>query len=184
MALSSLIHTPRLELLPATAEILSADRTDRRILERLIGAAVPPAWPPPLLDRETLDEFIRIKSGGSDPWFSCWYWICRDTGTEHRVLIGSGGIAARESVPGEVVLGYSVLPRYQNRGYATEAVQHLIPAIFSVPGIRRINASTYPELAGSIRVLEKNGFVFSGKTSGGSGSEEGTLRYVLVRPDP
>lgn len=77
------------------------------------------------------------------------------------------------------MIGYSVLDEFQNYGYATEALCHLIPVIFSRPGIRRIIATTYTELKASIRVLEKCGFVPVGETSGGNGIEEGTVMLVL-----
>ena len=80
------------------------------------------------------------------------------------------------------MIGYSVLREFRNRGYATEAVQHLASFIVTIPGVRRILATTYPELKASIRVLEKSGFVPDGITEGGAGMEEGTIRYVLLVP--
>jgi hypothetical protein len=58
---------------------------------------------------------------------------------------------------------------------------YLIPAIFSDPAIRRIAATTYPELKASIRVLEKCGFLPAGPAYGGAGMEEGTVMLVLER---
>ncbi|HQD27511.1 MAG TPA: hypothetical protein PKV78_13345 [Methanoculleus thermophilus] len=43
--------------------------------------------------------------------------------------------------------------------------------------------TTYPDLVGSIRVLEKNRFVCVGKTPAGEGFEEGTIAYALEKPD-
>ena len=177
------IRTERLDLIPATIEILKSDREDRRTLAHLLDAAVPASWPPPLLDDEMLGEFIRIASGASDPYFTSWYWVLDDPAQGERVLIGSGGIASSPTAAGTVLIGYSVLEEFQGRGYATEAVRRLIPAIFSLPGIRQIMATTYPDLAASIRVLEKNGFVHAGATGAGEGIEEGTVAYVLEKPD-
>lgn len=176
------IHTGRLDLIPATIAILEADRTDHRELARLLSAAVPGSWPPPLLDDRTLAEFVRMATGNADPRFVTWYWV-RDVPAEGgRVLVGSGGIASAP-VPGTVLIGYSVLEEFQCRGYATEAVRHIVAAAFSLPGVRRIMATTYPELIGSIRVLEKNGFVCAGEAPAGEGFEEGTIAYVLEKPD-
>jgi len=96
------------------------------------------------------------------------------------MLVGSGGIASSPD-PGTVFIGYSVLDEFQCRGYATEAVRHIVAAAFALPGVRRIMATTYPELVGSIRVLEKNGFVCAGETPAGEGFEEGTIAYVLEK---
>jgi len=177
------IITPRLELIPATSAILSADRGCRTDLGRLLAAAIPPSWPPPLLDDATLAELVSLQEGGSDPNFCTWYWILDDEGGAGRTLIGSGGSASCPSSPDTVMIGYSVLDEFQGQGYATEALHHLIPVIFRSPGIRNIRATTYPELKASIRILEKNGFVPAGHREGGSGMEEGTLAFVLIRPD-
>lgn len=87
------IRTKRLDLIPATLEILEADRDDRQKLARLLSAAVPGSWPPPLLDEETLGEFIRMTAENADPLFITWYWVRDNPAEGARVLIGSGGIA-------------------------------------------------------------------------------------------
>ncbi|MDK2915852.1 MAG: hypothetical protein PWR25_409 [Euryarchaeota archaeon] len=175
------IHTEHLDLIPATVEILTADRDDRRELARLLDAAVPETWPPSLLDNETLDAFIQMAAEGGDPLFAAWYWVLDDPAAGERTLIGTGGTASppRAGSGGDTVLiGYSVLDEFQGRGYATEAVRHLIPTLFALPGVQQIEAATYPDISASIRVLEKNGFVQSG-----AGFEEGTVRYVLKKPE-
>lgn len=86
-----------------------------------------------------------------------------------------------ESAPDTVMLGYSVLDEFRNRGYATEAVRYLIPCFLSLPGIRRIAATTYPDLGASIRVLEKNGFTKADLPLSGTGAEEGTICYLLKK---
>jgi RimJ/RimL family protein N-acetyltransferase len=175
------IRTDRLDLIPATLEILEADRDDHQKLARLLSAAVPGSWPPPLLDEETLGEFIRMTAENADPFFITWYWVRDDSAEGSRVLVGSGGTASAP-VPGTVLIGYSVLEEFQRRGYATEAVRHIVAAAFALPGIRRIVATTYPDLVGSIRVLEKNGFTYAGEGPAGAGFEEGTVAYVLEKP--
>jgi len=174
------IRTERLDLIPATLEILEGDRDDRQKLARLLSAAVPGSWPPPLLDEETLGEFIRMTAENADPFFITWYWVRDDPAEGARVLIGSGGIASAPA-HGTALIGYSVLEEFQCRGYATEAVRHIVATAFALPGVRRIMATTYPDLVGSIRVLEKNGFTCAGKTTAGEGFEEGTNVYVLEK---
>ncbi len=174
------IRTEHLDLIPATLGILEADRDDLQELARLLSAAVPGSWPPPLLDGETLAEFIRITAENTDPCFITWYWVRDDPAEGGRVLVGSGGLASAP-VPDTVFIGYSVLEEFQRRDYATEAVRHIIATAFSLPGVRRIVATTYPDLVPSVRVLEKNGFTCAGGTPGGEGFEEGTIAYVLER---
>jgi [ribosomal protein S5]-alanine N-acetyltransferase len=173
------IRTERLELIPATRQILESDTGDRTGLARLLNAAIPGAWPPPLMDENVIREFIRMSSDTAGPVFAAWYWVLDDPAPGSRVLIGNGGVLGAESGPDTVVLGYSVLDAYQDRGYATEAVRALVPEIFTLPGVRRIIATTYPDLGASIRVLEKNGFIKTDRAPAGTGAEEGTVCYVL-----
>ena len=179
---TSRIRTGRLELVPASLAILTSDLRDRTELPRLLDAAVPAAWPPPLLDTEALTEFVRLKTENTDPRFVAWYWVLVDPVAKTRTLIGSGGIASIATEKDTVILGYSVLDGFRNRGYATEAIRHLVPVIFSLPGIRKIMATTYPDLKPSIRVLEKTGFICTGTNHAGEGIEEGTLAFILEKP--
>lgn len=175
------IRTPRLELIGATVEILESDLNDKKELARLLRAEIPAAWPPPLMDESVLRDFIRMCADTTGPSFSTWYWVRADPVAASRTLVGCGGVLPMEFAPDTVMLGYSVLDEFRNRGYATEAVHHLIPHVFSLPGIRRIAAATYPDLGASIRVLEKNGFEKTDLPLSGTGAEEGTVCYVLEK---
>ncbi|MBN1195712.1 MAG: GNAT family N-acetyltransferase [Methanomicrobiaceae archaeon] len=99
------------------------------------------------------------------------------------MLVASGGIASSPDASDTVLISYSVLREFRGRGYATEGVGHLIPVIFSLPGICMIMAMTCPDLPASLRVRENNGFVMAGTVSSGEGMEEGTVAYVLEKPD-
>lgn len=177
----SRIKTPRLDLVRADRALLESDLNDHRRLARLLAAGVPAAWPPPLMDEGVIRDFIRICSDTTGPVFSTWYWIRDEPDAGPRVLIGCGGVLGTEAAADTVILGYSVLEEFRNQGYATEAIRQLVLHSFSLPGIRRILATTCPELPASIRVLEKNGFVKNARTLSGTGIEEGTLCYLLER---
>ena len=175
------IRTPRLELIRATVKILESDLNDKKELARLLRAEIPATWPPPLMDEDVLREFIRMCDDTGESRFSTWYWVHDEPGAGPRTLAGCGGVLPMESAPDTVMLGYSVLDEFRNRGYATEAVGHLIPRIFSLPGIGRIAATTCPDLGASIRVLEKNGFTRTDLLLSGTGAEEGTICYLLEK---
>jgi [ribosomal protein S5]-alanine N-acetyltransferase len=55
-------------------------------------------------------------------------------------------------------LGYSIGRRWNGRGFATEAVRLALEHAFTEVGLHRVQAAVMPRNAGSIRVLEKNGF--------------------------
>lgn len=174
----SSLQTKRLSLVPVTREILEADLNNQERLSSLLGAAIPAAWPPPLMDKGVIREFLRMQDDPSGPLFAAWYWVLKDPATETGTLIGNGGILSAEGRPDTAVLGYSVLEEFWNHGYATEAVGALVPVIFTLQGITRIIATTYPHLTASIRVLEKNGFIRTDEIPAGAGAEEGTVCYL------
>jgi Acetyltransferases, including N-acetylases of ribosomal proteins len=165
------IRTRRLDLVPATGEILSADLSDHRRLSRLLEAEVPAAWPPAEMNREVLSEFYRMETEKTDPLFACWYWVLDEPGAAGRVLVGSGGTGSAISDPETVLIGYSVLDMFQNRGYATEAVQGMIPAIFSHSRISRIMATTFPELKSIHPGSRKDRVICTGRHGLGTGSK-------------
>ena len=173
------IRTGRLLLRAATPGLLEADIRGREELALFLGARVPPGWPPPLMDGDVRGDFLRMAESPDGPLFLTWYWIRTGKGGAGDILVGSGGVVQSGDEPETVFLGYSVLDDYQNRGYATEAVAALIPVLFRLHGIRQIMASTYPQMAPSIRVLEKCGFTRLDNVRSGSGAEEGTVVYAI-----
>ena len=71
---------------------------------------------------------------------------------------------------GAAEVGYGVLPEFQGRGYATEAVSAVTAWALSQPGVRCITAETEEDNAASQQVLKKAGFVPTGEYG-----EEGPL---------
>lgn len=59
-------------------------------------------------------------------------------------------------------LGYWIAKPFWGRGYATEAVRQLSEEIYKSSNVERLFVSVVKENYGSIRVLEKNGFVTEG----------------------
>jgi len=166
-------ETERLDLIPATIETLDAElRRDRDRLAHLVGARVPPLWPPPLYDD---DWILRVRSkfqeSGRHALWWIWYFLLRERDT--RVLLGAGGFKGPPE-NGTVEIGYSILEDFQKRGYATEAATGLIHRAVTHAEIRKVIAHTLPVLTPSIRVLEKNGFVQRGRSA-----ERGAIRFEL-----
>ena len=76
---------------------------------------------------------------------------------------------------GMVEIGYGILEEYQNRGYATEAVDAAAVWALKQPAVSRVEAETDPGNQVSRRVLEKCGFIPTGTTG-----EEGP-RFFKVK---
>ena len=169
------VLTPRLELVPATAEVVRSELWSHSELALVLGARVPANWPPPLAERSGLHWTAQqLEADASRAGWLLWYWL-RRVGPE-RVLIGVGGFKGKPTVEGAIETGYSVSPEFQRRGFATEAVAALVEWAFNHREVHRIVAETLPLLKSSIRVLEKNQFHFAGL-----GSEPGVIRFERPR---
>jgi len=168
--------TPRLTLIPATAALVQAEIGPQDLFSQALGAKVPENWPPELLV-DVLPFFLeQLKRDPALVGWLSWYWVLRRTAPEDALLIGSGGFKGKPQPDGAIEIGYSILPQYQGRGYATEAVAGLLAWAFSYSEVPRAIAETSPENRASIRVLAKLGFNYAGQ-----GSEVGTVRFELTR---
>lgn len=167
------IETARLRLVPATLLLADADLHNRLEFSHQLRASVPDSWPPPLNDEGSLRWTLELlRADPEAAGWAAWYWIAN---TRRPFLIGQGGFKGRPR-GGVVEIGYSLLSAFQKQGYASEAVAALIAWAFSHPEVERVAAETLPELAPSIRLLERAGF-----TRGGEPSEEGILRFEKKR---
>jgi len=170
------LRTERLQLVAVTLELARAELAGPQRLAKLLGAHVPPSWPPPLNDETTLRWTIEaLASHPAEVGWFAWYFLHREH-AELR-LIGCGGFTGPPNPDGSVEIGYSIVPEAHRFGFAPEAVRALVAWAFAHPEVRRVRAQTLPELRPSIRVLEKCGFAFAG-----TGSEEGAIAYALERP--
>jgi RimJ/RimL family protein N-acetyltransferase len=89
------------------------------------------------------------------------------------VLIGSTGGFRWPTDRRSAEVGYAIIPEFRLRGYALEAAQAMIAWIEATGEVGQVFAHTFPELLGSIRILERCGFVLEGP-----GAEPGTVRYI------
>jgi len=174
------IRTERLDLVAAGIDHLEAELDSPLRLGSLLGAHVPEDWPPGEYDRPAI-EFFRarlIENPGSLGWYS-WYALERAAGGQPATLVGAGGYFGPPSAEETVEVGYSISVGFRGRGFATELVRALVARAFLEAGIRRVIAHAFPGNAGSVKVLERTGFV-----PVGPGREPGTVQYAQVRPIP
>jgi len=164
------IATPRLDLVAATATLARADASDRPRFAALLQSEIPASWPPAVL--ADVQEYFadQLEKGFALPGWWSWYGLKKQAGegpgqrTGH-VLIGSAGFAGQPDSEGTVTLGYSITPGFEGQGYATEMVAGLLRWVAASGRVRRVYATTFERHGGSVRVLEKNGFVCRGVSS-------------------
>ena len=168
------IRTTRLELIPATAELLRLEDSEPLALATPLNAAIPEDWPPEEV-RGVLGFFAdQMDSGVTGDGWVPYYWIAHTGDGAPPVLVGSGGFMSKPK-SGVVEIGYGTLKQFQGLGYATEAVLALTGWALSRPGVSRVVADALPENRASVRVLQKAGF-----TEAGPGADTGTRRFEVV----
>jgi len=182
---SDMIRTDRLDLMPATAELLHAELAGAGRFHAVIGKRVPADWPPDLYDEGAIRHYLALLTGapGSERW-GTYYIARRKTGDEGSVLVGVGAFKGAPDSEGTVEVGYSVVPSHQRRGYATEAVAGFVRFAMAAANVRRVVAHTLPHLHASIGVLRKAGFAYAGAgTDPDAPPGVAVVRYELnVRP--
>ena len=170
--------TSRLELVPATIELLDAELESVAALASLLGARVPEGWPPGEYDRPAIEYFRdRLAESPDAAGSYSWYALTRPEAGMPQTAVGAGGFHGPPDADGVVEIGYSVLPVFEGRGYATEIVRALVQEAFASGRVKRIIARTTTANAGSIQVLERAGF-----RSVGPGQDPGTVEYAQVAP--
>ena len=102
-------------------------------------------------------------------WYAIWMIELKD-GTHIGELCFKG-----LDSNGIVEIGYGIMEQYQEHGYATEAVKAISAWAFQEPKVTAIEAEIDSKNIASKKVLEKCGFVFTGKNG-----KEGP-RYKLTR---
>ena len=161
-------------LVAADEELLAADLEGPAALAAALSAAEPHDWPPQLYE-STAVRAARAQLGEpAEQGWSIWYLLSKKH--DPTRILGVCSFKGRPDQAGSVEISYSVLPRYRIQGYATESVARLVVWAFSHQNVVEVCAETLPYLRKSIRVLEKNGFTFTGP-----GSEQGVVRYAVTK---
>lgn len=172
------LRTRRLELVASTVHSAAIEMRGVDDLAALLDVPCPEAWPPPLNDEDSQQWNLEmLRNDHEAVGWGMWHIIAVDP---DRTLVGNIGFKGRPS-NGSCEIGYSLLPQFQSRGYATEAAHALIAWAFTHSDVERVTAETLPELAASIRVMEKCGMRFIGE--GSPEERQRTVRYALARAD-
>jgi [ribosomal protein S5]-alanine N-acetyltransferase len=155
------LATERLDVVPMSGDAIEAllDGDGARLLA-LTGARFrEPVEAPPLLADPLPYIRERLRSVPEEVGWWVWLIVLRET----QEPVGSAGLAGLPDESGAVVVGWSVYPAHQNRGYAGEAVRELVEWTLAQPGVRLVRATIPPANAPSIRVAEKAGFRCAGR---------------------
>ena len=170
---NTVLRTPRLDLVPITRTMLDAERRADGTLGGQLHARVTAEWPPEHWEPHVLDFIAQqiLTTPHAADWHR--YVLLREMPLR-RVLVGCVGGFPKAN--GDVEIGYSTLPAYQRRGYATEAAGALVEMLLARETVYSVSAQTYETLPESVKVMERVGMSFVGP-----GDHPGTVRYRRMR---
>lgn len=138
-------------------------------------------WPMPYtrdLAHELVDEMEQL--GGPAP--GSWVQLALDSAVG---LVGD--VAVWLDTDGTLaMIGYTLDPVHQGRGYAVEAVEAIIDWLFRRRHVHRIAATIDPRNLASARVLERCGFEYIGTARSAAfvrGEWTDDARFTLLEPD-
>jgi ribosomal-protein-alanine N-acetyltransferase len=167
------IVTSRLNLIAITPEMLMSEKNGDGRLGELIQCVIPTNWPLEHWEPHVFD-FLLAQLAEHPEQLGWPRYVSFVPPGGCRTLVGSLGAFTKAAIPSECEIGYSILPPYEGRGFATEGARALIDYIRGDERIESVIAHTFPSIPGSIRVMEKCGLIYDGE-----GEEPGTIRYRL-----
>lgn len=165
----------KLRMVAIAPEMLAAEHeSNGGELARILKARVTDEWPPVDWD----PHVYRIILKQYDEWPESFGWhryVVLESGLGRpRTLVGAVGGFPRAH--GDVEIGYSTLPAFQRRGYATAFAKKLVEWLLTQNKVQSVSAQTYPRVTESIKVMERCGMSFVG-----DGDEAETVRYRRMR---
>jgi RimJ/RimL family protein N-acetyltransferase len=149
------IVTERLELVSMGPEFLEALLAGRRAeAQATLGVKLPDGWGGDEGDRRRLR--LRLQQMREDPTVHPWLLraiVARGEGA----FVGHINFHGRPE-DGRAELGYTIIPEFRRRGYATEAAQGMMDWARQEHGVARFVVSISPDNAASLAMAEKLGF--------------------------
>jgi ribosomal-protein-alanine N-acetyltransferase len=164
-----------LRMVTITPEMLAAEETqDIAKLGELLRAKITAEWPPAEWEPHVYGFILKQyeEHPGTMGWHR--FVVLSDGLGMNRTLVGAMGAFPKGE--GDVEIGYSTLPQFQRRGYATACAKVLVEWLLTQEGVTSVSACTFPRLPESIKVMERCGMTYVG-----DGDEPGTVRYQRVR---
>jgi ribosomal-protein-alanine N-acetyltransferase len=142
--------------------LLLGRRSDAELEARL---ALPASWPDTHDERFLTRKLAQMRE---DPQLQQWVMRALVLPDGERPMIGHAGFHGAPGINSvkasdAVEVGYSVFPPYREQGFATEAVRGLVRWASEEHGVRRFIASVAPDNAPSLALVQRLGFVETGR---------------------
>ncbi|MGP4108485.1 GNAT family N-acetyltransferase [Virgibacillus sp. L01] len=147
------INTDRLTLVTFTVEMMRATLIGQHQLEEITDYKAADEYP--------MEDYKQLLAYKIDRFTRCpeeneWEGIIIHK--KDNTIMGDMGFKGGPNEEGEMDLGYSIVPSYQGKGYATEMTIAMVNWGLQQQKVNKITASCSESNIPSIRVLEKTGF--------------------------
>ncbi|GAA4317985.1 GNAT family N-acetyltransferase [Flaviaesturariibacter amylovorans] len=157
----TVLHTPRLRLLPLSYAQLEAYIRNDGALERELGLEPHPrSLDDALADALTHTILPGVAAAGEAHLFSTLWTIVHAASAS---MVGDLCFKGAPDAAGTVEIGYGTYAAHQGKGYMTEAVAAITQWALRQPGVTSVTAETEKANSASHRTLEKNGFQVVGE---------------------
>lgn len=157
-------RVPRRSILPLQTPRLAIRALERRDVTALTTYRNDPDiaryqdWELPYT-RDLAHELVDELDGITGPVAGRWVQLAIDAGAG---LVGDLAVWLDEA--GQLaMIGYTLAAEHQGHGYAVEAVDAVVDALFERLGVHRVAATLDPHNTASARVLERSGFRYEGR---------------------
>jgi RimJ/RimL family protein N-acetyltransferase len=117
-------------------------------------------WPMPYSEADALAT-LAPQDALDDVARGMWVNLAIELDTADGPVV-VGDVAVGMIDEGTAHIGYTLAPEHHGRGYASEAVEAVIDALFERADVHRIVASLDPDNAASMRLIEQLGFTYEG----------------------
>jgi [ribosomal protein S5]-alanine N-acetyltransferase len=148
------IETQRLKMITLSADMMEEIvKGERDLPEKGTSYQLAAEWP-----LDVYKQFFpyKIDRFRKYPHENEWEGIIIDK--KDLLVVGDMGFKGGPNEEGVIDLGYSIVPSYQGKGYATEMGTAMVEWGLSHSSVKEVVATCNPDNFASIRVLEKIGF--------------------------
>jgi RimJ/RimL family protein N-acetyltransferase len=172
------IESERLKMIPLTHPQLQLWHTSGRpVMENALGLN-PSNWQVDEFYQKEIDDAMvnfwlpkSLANPAAWMWYTDWEIVLK---TEN-VSVGGMGFSGEPNEQGEAETGYMIAQQYQNKGYATEALQLLSGWAFKQQ-VTAVIVHTYANNPPSVRILERCSFTEIDR------KDDGLLTFKLAKP--
>lgn len=162
------LETQRLKLIPLTHQLLQSYQVDRASMESSLGLQVSSMQIDPLYKKELEDALVffwlpqTLEHPEDYYWYTNWEIVLKSS----NMSVGGIGFIGYPDAKGETEVGYMLDELQQGKGYALEALQHMLSWAFSDPHTTAVIARTAENNHPSRKLLTKAGFEEAGNQEG------------------